>query len=107
MLNVDHERQLVGSIAPTKLTISANLYIVVPVAGRVELTSLKGSLLEDAGVTATINVFAAKGSAKLSAKSNSSGKHDLYCTLNLEVVLVGKVSVAGQDGGGLKVFSLP
>ncbi len=107
MLNPDHERQLVGSIAPSKLTISANLYIVVPVAGRVELTSLKGSLLEDAGVTATINVFAANGSAKFFARSNSSGKHDLYCSLSLDVVLVGKVSAAGQDGRGLKVFSLP
>lgn len=99
--------ELVGSIAPSKLTISAKLFVVIPVAGRVELTSLKGSLLDDVGVTATVNVFAARGTAKIFAKSNSSGKHDLYCTLDLDVVLVGEFKVPKESSGGIKIYSLP
>jgi hypothetical protein len=60
------------------------------------------------GVKATVDVCAAKGSAQFFAKKNdSTGKHNLYCILNLLVVLVGPVQVAGMDGGGLKIFALP
>ncbi|KAH9975630.1 hypothetical protein BJV74DRAFT_953690 [Russula compacta] len=98
--------ELVGSIRPSdSLTVSAELFIVIPVAGRVKLTSVKGSLLGDVGVQASINVFAAKGTAKLYAKENSDNKHDLYISLSLDVVLVGEIHIGGDDG--VKLFALP
>ncbi|CAA7269126.1 unnamed protein product [Cyclocybe aegerita] len=94
--------QLVGSISPASLFISAELFVKIPIAGRVKLTSIKGSLKDGASVTATINVVVAKGSAKFTAKSNSSGKHDLYCTLFVNVVLFGDINLPD-----VKIFALP
>lgn len=93
--------QFSGSVDPSSLTVAAGLYVKVPVAGRVKVASIKGSLLGK-GVEASINVVAAKGSVTFYAKSNAQKKHDLCCTLTLKVVLVKSLSL--KD---VKLWSLP
>ncbi|KAJ7021540.1 hypothetical protein C8F04DRAFT_1195303 [Mycena alexandri] len=91
-----------GTIDPEMLAVSASLYVRVPVAGRVKITSLTGSLLS--GVSAQINVVVASGSATLTAVPNpSTGKHDLMINASAEVALIGKVTT----GGPIKLLSLP
>ncbi|TFK72118.1 hypothetical protein BDN72DRAFT_895098 [Pluteus cervinus] len=87
--------ELVGSILPGDLALSVVLYVSLPLIGRVQLTSLKGSLL-DAGVTATIGVSGvAKGSATIYAKPVDGGNHALYADLYAEIIFVGTFSQNG------------
>ncbi|CAE6439344.1 unnamed protein product [Rhizoctonia solani] len=79
-----------GTIEPEKLAVKASLYVSVPLAGRVKITSLEGSLIT--GVTAKINVAVASGSANLFIKKEG-GKNVLYVSAKVKVQLVGEKSV--------------
>lgn len=68
--------KLVGTLLPEQMGISAALKVKIPFVGSVTLVELKGSLIT--GAEGTINLVLAKGTVKVSAKPNSSGKHDLY-----------------------------
>lgn len=87
---------------PTTLTVAAGLFVKIPIAGRVRISSIEGSLLNGAGVTAEINAIVAKGSAKLTAHRNDQGKHDLYIDLTLSVKFIGSIS-----SGNLRLLTLP
>ncbi|GAB1526255.1 hypothetical protein RhiTH_009422 [Rhizoctonia solani] len=81
-----------GTIVPEKLAVKVSLYVSVPLAGRVKITSLEGSLNSAEGVTAKINVAVASGSAKLFTK-DEGGKHALYINAQVKVQLVGTKTV--------------
>ena len=93
-------RKVVASITPSTLTISAQLYVKVPLAGRVNITGISGSLIT--GATAKFNVFVASGSITLTAKKNANNKHDLYVSYSLKVSLVGTI-----QGSDYKLITLP
>jgi hypothetical protein len=90
-----------GSIVIADLSVSVTLYAKVPVAGRVQLTTIRGSL-KGQGITAKINVKIAQGTATLYVKQNSSGNHDLYIRIQLKVKFIGNIG-----GGEYKLVTLP
>ncbi|KAJ7595343.1 hypothetical protein C8J56DRAFT_883565 [Mycena floridula] len=96
--------QLVGTLDPIDLWVAAELFIIVPVVGRVKVTSIRGSLLKKgASVTANIDVVLAKGTAILTAPSNSNGTHDLMIEASAEIKIVGTATT----GGRIKLVTLP
>lgn len=90
---------MVGSIDP-ELSMSGSLYAKIPFVGRTVLANLKGSL--DTGVTQNIDNPLAKGTVTFTTKQNSSGRHDLYANIDLDVKFVKKFST-----GTIKLFTLP
>ena len=94
--------QLVGSIDPTTLTISAVLYANVPIIGRVRLTGIEGSLL-GGGVSIDINVVVADGKATFTASKNSAGKYELFVDAYLDIKFYGKISTNGK----VRILTLP
>ncbi|KAF8551401.1 hypothetical protein OG21DRAFT_1512767 [Imleria badia] len=93
---------LVGSIDPGKLTAAAELFIKIPIAGRVRIGNLQGSLTS--GIKININAVIAKGSVTLGADKNAQGKHALFVDLNLDVKGIGKI---GSGGKKLNLLTLP
>ncbi|CCO31455.1 hypothetical protein BN14_05497 [Rhizoctonia solani AG-1 IB] len=79
-----------GTVDPENLAVKASLYVSVPLAGRVKITSLEGSL--KTGVTAKINVAVASGSANLHIKEEG-GKNVLYVNAKVKVRLVGEKNI--------------
>jgi hypothetical protein len=88
-----HE-QLEGSIDIGTLTLSATLYVRVPLWGRVKIISISGNLRE--GIKLSINVLVASGTIGL----RLDGK-DLRFLVDLEVKFVGKIK------DDIKLFTLP
>ena len=90
-ISIQCSTQLVGSIEPGSLAISASLYVRIPYIGRILVVSLSGDL-GGAGVTATIDAIIAAGTATLTAEQNSSGTHDLYINANVNIKMIGNVN---------------
>ncbi|KAJ7073737.1 hypothetical protein C8F01DRAFT_1242040 [Mycena amicta] len=90
-----------GSVDPSSFSAAVTLYVNIPLAGRVSLTKIQGSLLT--GITANINVVLASGNAVLSATPNGSGKHDLYIEAVLSITFVGDFKTPGR----FKILTLP
>jgi len=94
--------ELVGSVDPTSFTISAVLYARIPIAGRVRITGIEGSLLGE-GVSVDVNVQLAHGKATFTASQNSSGKHDIFVEASVTIKFYGTISSSGKD----RLFTLP
>ncbi|KAF7321193.1 hypothetical protein HMN09_00207800 [Mycena chlorophos] len=92
---------LTGSIDPSSLSCSLTLYVNIPLAGRVSLAKITGSLIT--GVTAQISVVLVTGTANLNAKLGSSGKHDLYINAGLSITFIGSWNTPGE----FKIMTLP
>jgi hypothetical protein len=95
-----------GSVDPKNLKITAELFVQVPIAGRVSISKVQGSLGSKAGVKVKINAVVAKGKATLTAEKddgNEKGKHDLYIDVNINVKGVGDVNSKGK----LRLLTLP
>jgi hypothetical protein len=93
--------KLKGSVVLTNLSASVALFVRVPIAGRIQLVTIGGSLTGD-GVTAKVNLVLAKGTVTLYAKENGSGNHDLYIKVDLEIKFIRKIS-----SGEHKLVTLP
>ncbi|KAJ7898484.1 hypothetical protein B0H13DRAFT_2337420 [Mycena leptocephala] len=93
--------QVSGSVDPASLSASITLYVNIPLAGRVSLTKVEGSLIT--GITASINVVLATGKAVLSAQVGPSGKHDLYIQASLSIRFVGDFNTPGN----FRILTLP
>ncbi|KAF8188912.1 hypothetical protein K438DRAFT_1972094 [Mycena galopus ATCC 62051] len=90
-----------GSVDPSSLSASITLYVKIPLAGRVSLTKIEGSLIN--GLIANINVVLASGQAVLSAQVNGNGKHDLFINASLDIRFVGTFKTPGN----FKILTLP
>ena len=64
----------------------------VPIAGRINLIDLSGSLLNNEKVKARIDVYVATGDVVLYAKARDDGDHDLYISFTLDVALFGRIA---------------
>lgn len=84
-----------GAVDTTTLTISATLYVRVPLWGRVKITSISGSLTE--GIKLSINVLVASGTIGLRLVN---GK-EVRFMVDLDVKFVGKIN------DDIKLFTLP
>lgn len=84
--------ELVGSISPTTLTIAAALFVRVPIAGRVRLVGIQGSLTGPNGLRVAVNAVIASGSVTLQAKKSAVGKYELWITLDLQIKFVGRIT---------------
>ncbi len=73
----------------------------VPLAGRVNVAQISGSLVDGQGAKAQFNVFVASGNITLYAKTNGN-KHDLYVSYSLSVTFVGTI-----NGNDYKLVTLP
>jgi hypothetical protein len=95
---------LVATINPDNLYAAAKLFASVPIAGRVEVVDISGSLVDGSGVTAQFDALVASGSITLYAKANEddSSKHDLCVSFSLSVTLVGTIA---QDD--FRLITLP
>ncbi|KAJ7743074.1 hypothetical protein B0H14DRAFT_3514945 [Mycena olivaceomarginata] len=93
--------QVSGSVDPASLSASITLYVNIPLAGRVSLTKVEGSLIT--GITANIDVVLAKGKAVLSAQVGPSGKHDQYIQASLSIRFVGDFNTPGN----FRILTLP
>ncbi|KAJ7595344.1 hypothetical protein C8J56DRAFT_883566 [Mycena floridula] len=96
--------ELVGTLSPIDLWIAAELFVKVPVVGRVRVDGVKGGLAEGASAEAKINVILAKGKVTLTAQSNSEGRHDLMIEASAEISLVGTVTTGDRP---FKLLTLP
>ncbi len=94
--------KLQGSLTFTgsDITVSAALFVNLPLVGSVQLITISGDLEGD-GVKVTINIVVAQGTATLFARENSSGKHDLYINVELSVEFIGDIANAQVDLGPL------
>ena len=79
--------KLQGSMDPTELMIQATLYVRVPFAGRIKITSISGSL-KSASIKAVIDAVVAKGTAELSLDEGY-----LAIALGVTVRLVGSITL--------------
>ncbi|KAJ6560588.1 hypothetical protein DFH09DRAFT_1083454 [Mycena vulgaris] len=93
--------QVSGSVDPSSLSASITLYVNIPLAGRVSLEKLEGSLIT--GITANINVVLVQGTAVLTAQVGPSGKHDLFIQASLTIQFVGTIKTPGN----FKILTLP
>ena len=68
--------------------ISAVLYVNrdIPFAGRNKLVDIQGTFTD--GITVPVDLVLAKGSVDVSAKQNSSRRHDLHINSDLEVMFI-------------------
>jgi hypothetical protein len=82
---------LVASINPSNLFLSAQFFVWAPIAGRVNVAEISGSLVDGQGAKAEFNVFVASGTITLYAKKNND-KHDLYVSFSLTVSLYGPIA---------------
>lgn len=90
------------------MAVSADLYIKVPIAGRVKFGTYQGSLIK--GVQVAANVYAAKGTVKVYVEANDNNKHDLYIGGSLKVIFYGTLDFSGvlvPDSHDPKLFPLP
>ncbi|KAF8748071.1 hypothetical protein RHS01_11072 [Rhizoctonia solani] len=81
---------LQGTVNPTQLYIEAILYGRVPLLGRIEIISLKGSLIE--GVKAGIDIALAKGEVTLKLKQEN-GEKVVYVDLSVSLMGLGTKTV--------------
>ncbi|KAF7290804.1 hypothetical protein MIND_01321400 [Mycena indigotica] len=93
--------ELSGNVDPSSLSASVTLYVKIPLAGRISLTKIEGSLIN--GITANINVILASGRATISAPVGPSGKHDLTIDATLSIQFVGDFGTGGKH----KILTLP
>jgi hypothetical protein len=85
------------------LWISAELFVIVPVAGHVKLSAMKGSLSDGAAVQAIIDVVLALGTANFTVKKDDSdSKNYLYCNASVHITLIGNTSIDNT-----KILKLP
>ncbi|KAJ7448529.1 hypothetical protein FB451DRAFT_1567226 [Mycena latifolia] len=94
--------ELVGTLDPADLSVAASLYVRVPVAGRIKITGVKGSLANGGSIEANIDVVLAHGKATLTAPDNGSGKHDLTIDATITISMVGDIKT-----GAIKLLTLP
>ena len=94
--------QLVGSIDPTTLTISAVLYAKLPLPVQLALARIEGSLL-GGGVSVDINVVIANGKATFTASKNTAGKYELFVDAYLDIKFYGPISTNGK----IRIHTLP
>ncbi|KAF8702203.1 hypothetical protein RHS03_06398, partial [Rhizoctonia solani] len=90
---------LQGTVNPTQLYIEAILYGRVPLLGRIEIISLKGSLIE--GVKAGIDIALAKGEVTLKLKQEN-GEKVVYVDLSVSLMGLGTKTV-----NDCRLFPLP
>ncbi|KAF8689638.1 hypothetical protein AX14_003280 [Amanita brunnescens Koide BX004] len=91
--------QLVGAISPNdKRTVGTQLYVKIPILGRVKLASLAGNLKGDPkDVTASIDAHVAKGEATLILEDKT-----LYISAEADIKFLGS-----RKTGKHKLFTLP
>ena len=70
--------------------MSATFFVLAPLAGRVNVSEISGSLLGNEGVKAEFAWRVASGNITLYAKKNND-KHDVYANFDLEVSLYGHI----------------
>ena len=92
---------MVASITPINLFLSAQLFVKVPIVGRVNLTKISGSLLDKQGVNGQFNAKVASGNINLHVKMNGN-LHDLLVSYVLKIPRVGQIQ--GKD---VKLGTLP
>jgi hypothetical protein len=84
------------TINPGTLYASAELFVLVPIAGRVHVVELSGTLDDGqgVGVNAEFDVKVVKGNMKIYVKKNDddNSKHDLHVAYSLTIALVGTIS---------------
>ena len=66
------------------------LFARIPIAGRVRIAEIKGSL-ED-GIKVPIDAVLAKGSVHLSVKKDNAGKHSLWIDISVKIMFVKKIT---------------
>ncbi|KAJ2932927.1 hypothetical protein H1R20_g4160, partial [Candolleomyces eurysporus] len=96
--------ELFGSIDPTTMYMAADFYVRFPVARRIKLYNLRGSLLDGQAIQATVSEFVGGGTASFKAVKNTTGKYDLICSLYLKITLVAPEGISLNEQ---KILELP
>lgn len=97
--------QLFGSIDPATMYMAADFYVRFPVARRIKLYNLRGSLVNGQSIQATVQEFVGGGSASFKAVKNpATGKHDLICSLYLKITLVAPEGISLSEQ---RILELP
>ena len=85
--------------------MAADFYVRFPVARRIKLYNLRGSLLNGQSIQAVVQEFVGGGSASFKAVKNpETGKHNLICSLSLKLTLV---APEGIDLNQKRILELP
>ncbi|RXW25081.1 hypothetical protein EST38_g760 [Candolleomyces aberdarensis] len=97
--------ELFGSIDPATMYMAVDFYVRFPVARRIKLYNLRGSLLDEQAIQATVSEFVGGGSASFKAVKNATtGKYDLICSLYLKITLVAPEGISLKEQ---KILELP
>ena len=84
--------------------MAADFYVRFPVARRIKLYNLRGSLLNGQSIQAVVQEFVGGGSASFKAVKNTTGTYDLICSLALKLTLVAPEGIVLNEQ---KILELP
>ena len=85
-------RKVAVTVNPSTLSLAAGLFMKVPIAGRVNIINISGSLLDGQRIHARIDVYVATGDVALYAKKKDDDDDDLYISFTLDISLFGRIT---------------